>query len=315
MSFSPSSAPVHWQTGTIATESANPATESMDQLSTLAMLTAINQQDQQVAQAVAQALPAIAGLVDVIAQAFAIGGRLIYVGAGTSGRLGVLDASECPPTFGVDDRLVQALIAGGERALRFAVEGAEDRADLAEADVAGLNLTSADVVVGLSASGSAPYVVRALELAAAVPVFTTGSIACVPGSALTLVANHAIVVETGPEVLAGSTRLKAGTAQKLVLNMLTTGAMVKWGKTYGNRMVDVKPTNAKLRQRAIRLVASIGQVDQARAQALLVQTENQVKPAIVMGRLGCDITQAQAKLAAVGGMLSQVIGTNSGIDV
>lgn len=291
-----------------STEQANAASEGLDHLSTEACLRLMNQQDQQVTQAVAQAITALVPLVDAVTEAFRRGGRLFYVGAGTSGRLGVLDASECPPTFSVDSDQVQGIIAGGDWALRHAVEGAEDQAELAEQDAARCQWTGNDVVVGLSASGGAQYVCRALALANQMPVLATGCVTSVADSALVQLARYPVVVETGAEVLAGSTRLKAGTAQKLVLNMLSTASMVALGKTYGNRMVDLRATNHKLRLRAQRLVCEIAQVTPEHAEWLLQQTDYRVKPAIVMARLGGTVDQADARLAAVQGQLRQVIG-------
>jgi N-acetylmuramic acid 6-phosphate etherase len=287
----------------VATEATNPETLTIDALSTEAMLRLINQQDQQVALAVAEAIPAMVSVVEAIAKAFTEGGRLIYVGAGTSGRLGVLDASECPPTFGVSPELVQALIAGGEAALRQAIEGAEDDEAAGEADILALRLTPLDVVVGLSASGGAPYVCGAIKAAKQVGVSLTASVTCVANSPITQVADVAVVAPTGAEVLAGSTRLKAGTAQKLILNMLTTASMINIGKTYGNLMVDVQPTNAKLRLRAQRLVVKIGEVSEEKALGLLQAANWQVKPAIVMAKTGLSLEEATQKLKVVAGNL------------
>ncbi|MGQ9889996.1 MAG: N-acetylmuramic acid 6-phosphate etherase, partial [Aggregatilineales bacterium] len=258
------------------------------------------------AAAVAAALPDIAAAVEAIAAQLAGGGRLIYVGAGTSGRLGLLDAVECVPTFGVAPETVQALIAGGTAALARAVEGAEDDRAAGRADLLALNLTAQDAVVGIAASGRTPYVVAALEAAAETGALTVGVACSVPAPALDA-AQIRIAVLTGPEVIAGSTRLKAGTAQKMVLNMLSTGAMARLGKVYGNLMVDVRATNQKLAARARRIVAQLGQVDEDTAARLLAQAGGAVKPAVVMARRGVDAAEAQRLLDQAGGFLRCVI--------
>ncbi len=267
----------------IPTEQANPRTVDIDQLSTDAVLCRINDEDQGVALAVAQVIPQITPVVDAIVRAFAAGGRLLYFGAGTSGRLGVLDASECPPTYGSPPDQVQAFIAGGDIALRSAVEGAEDSDALGAADAEQANLTQNDVVVGISASGGAPYVLAAMRVARSHGA-TTAAITCHGGSPLALAVDWPIIAEVGPEVVAGSTRMKAGTAQKLILNMLTTGAMIQSGKTYRNLMVDVQPTNRKLRERARRMVALLGDVDADTADRLLAATGHAVKPAVLIAK-------------------------------
>lgn len=239
--------------GTLVSESRNPATMALDKLSTLAMLTCINDEDRKVPEAIRLVLPAIAQAVDLTAEALKQGGRLIYLGAGTSGRLGVLDASECPPTFGVPHGMVIGLIAGGPGALLKAVEGAEDDMALGAKDLQDLQLTATDMVVGLAASGRTPYVIGALRYARALGC-PTAAISCNPDSPIAQEAQVAISPVVGPEALTGSTRMKSGTAQKLVLNMLSTGAMVKLGKVYQNLMVDVKATNVKLVDRACRIV-------------------------------------------------------------
>jgi N-acetylmuramic acid 6-phosphate etherase len=263
------------------TESVNDATSHLDQCSTLEMCQLINKNDAQVAIAIERALPQIAAVIDAIHHAFAKGHRLFYIGAGTSGRLGVLDASECPPTFGTDPQLVQGIIAGGDRALRDAVEGVEDDSPAGVADVEAFGIQEGDVLVGISASGNPAYVVEALKSARAKGA-VTAALVCNPDAAMITYADHAIVTVVGPEVLAGSSRLKAGTSQKLVLNMLTTGAMIKWGKTYGNLMVDVKASNEKLLRRALNLVMRVAGVDEAKAKAALDQCNQRVKPAILV---------------------------------
>lgn len=290
----------------VSTEHINPNTEEIDLMPTEAMLRAINTQDQTVPLAVEKAIPQITHMVEAVVRAFQSGGRLFYIGAGTSGRLGVLDASECPPTFSVDPSLVQGLIAGGDTALKNAVEGAEDDPEAGKNALDNAKITQNDVVIGLSASGGAAYVIAALE-AAKTKGAVTGAITCSAHSKLSQVADIAMVAEVGPEVLAGSTRLKAGTAQKLILNMITTGAMIAWGKTYRNLMVDVKPTNVKLKDRAIRLVSLLGKTDSETAQTRLIEAQWQVKPAIVMQALGVNFDEAQRLLAENQGKLRQVL--------
>lgn len=289
------------------TEQANPNTGQIDQLPTLEMLRLINQEDQGVALAVAQALPAIAQAVDTIAERLALGGRLFYVGAGTSGRLGVLDAVECVPTFGTSPELVQGLIAGGAAALTRSVEGAEDKTEAGAADLQTRRLNAGDVVVGIAASGRTPYVLGALAYANQLGAATIGIACNVPAPVLDA-AQIAIGVPVGPEVIAGSTRLKAGTAQKMVLNMLSTASMVKLGKVYGNLMVDVQVTNAKLRGRALGLLIQITGVEEAEAKTLLEQANLRVKVAIVMQKRGVSAKTAEALLAAARGHLRAVIG-------
>ncbi len=240
-------------TGIPRTETRNPKAAALAKMSSREILELMNDEDTGVAVAVRAALPAIERATDAIAAAFAHGGRLRYIGAGTSGRLGVLDASEAPPTFGVEPDLVQGIIAGGEGALRTSIEGAEDDPLSGERDVVRATRPG-DVVVGISAGGSARYVVAALRAAGALGA-TTACITCVAGSPLTAVAEIPIVVDVGPEILAGSSRLKAGTATKLVLNMLSTAAMIRSGRTKGDLMIDLRPTNAKLRSRAVRMVS------------------------------------------------------------
>ncbi len=292
----------HPLAGLIATEQINPRTRDIDLLPTEAMLHRINEEDAQVAHAVQAAIPAIAPVVDCIVAALQQGGRLFYVGAGTSGRLGVLDASECPPTYGTPPDLVQALIAGGERALRFAVEGAEDSEAAGRQDAENATLTAHDVMVGISASGRAAYVRAALQVANQAGA-VTAALCCNPRADFLKDVQHPIVVDTGPEVVAGSTRMKAGTAQKLVLNMLTTGAMIQLGKTYENLMVDVQPTNQKLKERACRIVAALAGTSTHQAEQALNQTHYQVKPAVLMLKTQVSFEEAQARLHAASGKL------------
>ncbi len=289
------------------TELVNDLTKDLDKLSTLEMLTLINAEDAKAVAAVQAVLPAVTIAVDRIADAFRCGGRLIYVGAGTSGRLGVLDASECLPTFGVKPEMVFGIIAGGERALTRAIEGAEDDAAAGELAMQAADVQSNDVVVGISASGGAPFVRTAIAEAKRRGAMTVG-IANSQNAPLCSDADIPIEAVVGAEVLQGSTRMKSGTAQKLILNMLSTGAMVRIGKTYGNRMVDVQCSNAKLIKRAQRLVADIGQVtDEATVQTLLNAAGGNVKTAIVMARRGVDRDGAEGLLRAADGFLSKVI--------
>ncbi|MEQ9967839.1 N-acetylmuramic acid 6-phosphate etherase [Pectobacterium carotovorum] len=292
--------------GKLVSETRNPATMALDQLSTLEMMHAFNQEDRKVPEAIALVLPAIAEAVDLAAASLQEGGRLIYLGAGTSGRLGVLDASECPPTFGVPHGLVIGLIAGGPGALLKAVEGAEDDPALGEADLKALNLTAADMVVGLAASGRTPYVIGALRYAHNVGC-RTAAISCNPHSPIAQEAQVAISPVVGPEALTGSTRLKSGTAQKLVLNMISTGAMVKLGKVYQNLMVDVKATNVKLLDRACRIVVEATGAEREQAQQALVQADNEVKPAILMLLTNIDVAAARERLKQHNGYLREAL--------
>ena len=295
--------------GALATEARNPASEELDALPTLEMLHVMNDEDGKVASAVREQLPAIAQAVDAIVERFGRGGRLFYIGAGTSGRLGVLDASECPPTFSVSPELVQGLIAGGEPALRVASEHSEDSPEEGARDVEAAGFAAdgrPDTLVGIAASGRTPYVMGALAYAQAQGALTIG-LSCVPGSALAQAAAIAISPATGPEVLTGSTRLKAGTATKLVLNMLSTAVMVRTGATFGNLMVNVQPTNAKLVDRAERIVTQATGCDLATAADLLRASDMSVKTAIVMQRLGLTREQAAEKLEQTHGVLRRAL--------
>jgi len=281
--------------GSLVSETRNSETMDLDALSTIELVTRFNQQDTLVALAVKETLPDVARAVDAAAIALKAGGRIIYMGAGTSGRLGVLDASECPPTFGVPHGLVIGLIAGGPGALLKAVEGAEDNPQLGEDDLRDLTLTPQDLVVGLAASGRTPYVIGGLKHARATGC-TTVAISCNPGSPIAQAADIAISPVVGPEALTGSTRLKSGTAQKLVLNMISTGAMVKFGKVYQNLMVDMKASNIKLIDRACRMVVEATGVTLEQARSVLEQTGYDVKPAILMVLTGLDVDAARARL-------------------
>ena len=290
----------------IATEERNPRTTEIDRISTRELVDVMNQEDARVAAAVATQAGQIAGAIDRIADRMRHGGRLIYTGAGTSGRLGVLDASECPPTFNTPPGLVLGLIAGGDRALRHSIENAEDRPDQGAADLQDVDLAAGDAVVGIAASGRTPYVIGALEYARTVGALTIG-LACSPNSPISKRVDVMITPVVGPEVVTGSTRLKAGTAQKLVLNMLSTGVMVRLGKTYGNLMVDVQATNSKLRQRAIRIVSEATGLESTAADAALRQAGGDVKTAIVATLLRIEPESARERLEKAGGIVRNAI--------
>ena len=292
----------------LISESQNPVSLAIDLEDSLGIVSIINEQDHQVSQAITDELPNIARAVDRIVAQLQAGGRLIYIGAGTSGRMGVLDAVECMPTFGVDEDLVTAIIAGGEQAMFRAQEGAEDNADAGAMDLQNINLNKTDVVVGIAASGRTPYVIGALQYARQLGAATI-AVSCNPESAISQQADVAIVPVVGPEVITGSTRMKAGTAQKLVLNMLSTASMIKLGKTYHNYMVDVKTTNDKLLARGTRMVMEITGVSQQQAEQTLVQADNSVKTALYMILAGVDKTQAEADLSAADGFLRRALQT------
>ena len=291
--------------GKLITEQRNPSTLTIDEMTTLDLVTTINAEDARVAAAIEPVLYEIAALVDATAAALAGGGRLIYVGAGTSGRLGVLDASECPPTFGVDPRLVVGVIAGGERALRHAVEGAEDDAPQGEADMRALGLSVDDVVVGIAASGRTPYTLGAMRYGRSIGA-KIGCIVNNPGSEMAQVAHFPIVVLCGPEVITGSTRMKAGTAQKLVLNMISTAAMIRLGKVYENLMIDVEITNQKLRTRALGIIREITGVDEAEATQAL-DAYGSVKAAVFALLTDADAETARTLLTGNDGHLKRAL--------
>ena len=280
---------------TLITEQRNPNSMNVDSLSALEIVQLMNDEDKQVPLAIEKCLPQIAQAVECIVAAFQQGGRLVYIGAGTSGRLGVLDASECPPTFGVSPEMVKGIIAGGERALRHPIEGAEDSKAQAVVDLQTIQFSSKDVLVGIAASGRTPYVIGALEYAKSLGSVTV-SIASNPNSAMANIVDIAIDTVVGPEVLTGSSRLKSGTAQKLVLNMLTTASMILMGKCYQNLMVDVQASNEKLKARAIRIVMQATDCDKAIAEETLKQADQNVKLAIMMILSGLDRSQAEALL-------------------
>ena len=280
---------------TLITEQRNPNSMHVDSLSALEIVQLMNDEDKQVPLAIEKCLPQIAQAVERIVAAFQQGGRLVYIGAGTSGRLGVLDASECPPTFGVSPEMVKGIIAGGERALRHPIEGAEDSKAQAVFDLQTIHFSSKDVLVGIAASGRTPYVIGALEYAKRLGSVTV-SIASNTNSAMANIVDIAIDTVVGPEVLTGSSRLKSGTAQKLVLNMLTTASMILMGKCYQNLMVDVQASNEKLKARAIRIVMQATDCDKALAEETLKQAEQNAKLAIMMILSGLDRAQAEALL-------------------
>ncbi len=290
------------------TEHRNPRTADIDLASAEEIVDLINAEDRTVADAVASQRTEIARAIDAVETAFRAGHRLLYCGAGTSGRLGVLDASECPPTFGTDPSMVVGVIAGGDRALRTPIEGAEDSPEGGAAAVRENNVAAGDVMIGLAASGTTPYVRGALAEAKARGA-VTGLIACSPPpDAMRAVADLLIVPVVGPEVLTGSTRMKAGTAQKLVLNTITTGAMIRIGKSYGNLMVDMRATNAKLADRAERIVMETTGVARDDARTLLERAGGVVKLAIVMHALNVDAQEAAHKLEAAGGVIRRATG-------
>jgi N-acetylmuramic acid 6-phosphate etherase len=291
---------------TMLSEQRNPNTLHIDALSSLEIVTLLNHEDKQVAFAVEKNLPQIAQAVEHIVAAFQSGGRLVYMGAGTSGRLGVLDASECPPTFGVPSSMVVGLIAGGEAALRNAVEGAEDNREAGEQDLRHIHFSRKDVLVGIAASGRTPYVIGGLQYAKQLGA-TTISLVSNPNASMSDIADIAITTAVGPEALTGSSRLKSGTAQKMVLNILTTAAMIRLGKCYQNLMVDVQATNQKLKARAILIVMQATECDQITAEQTLFTTHGNAKLAIMMLLSGLDKDQAEAVLTQNKGRLKDAL--------
>ena len=290
----------------LATEQNNPASAAIDEMTTLEMMTLINQEDQKAALSIAPILPQIAAAVDLIAERLQQNGRLIYCGAGTSGRLGILDAAECPPTFGTEPGQVVGLIAGGHEAMFQAQEGAEDDEAAAVSDLTAIELTAADVVVGLSASGRTPYAVSALRYARQRGAATI-AVASSPASPLAQEADIALTALPGPEVIAGSTRLKAGTVQKLILNMLSTGTMIRLGKVYGNRMVDVQATNEKLARRALRIVQEVTGDEEAACQENLNKANGNAKLAILLALSGLSPEEGKRCLEKSAGRLKAAL--------
>ncbi len=294
------------QLESLVSEGRNPHTMLLDQLSTLDLVKVINLEDHKVAQAVAQVLPQVAKAVDYAVDSLSNGGRLIYLGAGTSGRLGILDAVECRPTFSVPDDLVIGLIAGGERAVIHAVEGAEDDEQAGINDLTNIHLQAIDMVVGIAASGRTPYVISGLAYAKSIGC-KTASLVCNPDSVMLTMVDAGICTQVGPECLTGSTRMKSGTAQKLVLNMLSTATMVKLGKVYENLMIDVNASNKKLHARAVRIVMQATQCNQSDAKIALVQAGNSAKLAILMILTGADAGRANSLLKETHGHLRQAL--------
>lgn len=290
------------------TEYRNENTKDIDLLSTIDMVRKMNEEDQIVAKVVGDEAPNIAMAIDIIAKSFLKGGRLFYFGAGTSGRLGILDASECPPTFSVDPSMVQGIIAGGPKAILHAAEGAEDNVDEGKKDAN--ILTDKDVCVVISASGNPKYLLGVLEKADEIGAATI-AITCNSKGKIAEEAGHVICAEVGPEVIAGSSRLKAGTAQKMILNMLSTGSMIKIGKTYENFMIDLKAVNEKLKDRAIRIVSQIAGVTNSEALASLLKCNWEIKTAIVMNQLKVDTDEARLELKKHGGVLRKIINTQT----
>jgi N-acetylmuramic acid 6-phosphate etherase len=290
----------------LLTETRNPASAVIDELPTLDMLRVINAADQEVAGSVERELPHIAAAVDAIVDRLELGGRLFYIGAGTSGRLGVLDASECPPTFNTPPDLVQGLIAGGDQALRHSVERAEDDPAQGRRDLEERNFAGRDALVGIAASGRTPYVLGALAYAREMGALSIG-LSCTPRSEVAKAAELAITPLTGPEIITGSTRMRAGTATKLVLNMLSTGVMIRMGYVYGNLMVNVQPTNTKLVDRARRIIASIANVSYDEASRLLAEAGS-VRTAILMHKRNLSRVDAETRLAAAKGRLRVALG-------
>jgi N-acetylmuramic acid 6-phosphate etherase len=290
----------------LSTEAPNPSSAEIDSLSTLQMLEVISAADREVAPAVAREITDIAKAVDAIVERLETGGRLFYIGAGTSGRLGVLDASECPPTFNTPPELVQGLIAGGDPALRHSIEQAEDDPEQGKQDLRQAGLSGGDVAVGIAASGRTPYVLGGLELARSLGALTIG-LSCTPNSEVARAADIAITPITGPEIIAGSTRMRAGTATKLVLNMLSTGVMIRLGYVYGNLMVNVQPTNEKLTDRARRIISATTGVSYDEASRLLSEA-GAVRTAIVMHKRKLSRRGAETELAAAKGRLRIALG-------
>lgn len=295
----------------LTTEARHPDSEDLDRLDPPAIVALMNAEDARTVAAVQAESAAIATAITWTAARFRAGGRLIYLGAGTSGRLGVLDASECPPTFGTDPSMVVGLIAGGPQALTRAIEGAEDSPEQGAADLAGLEPTPRDLVVGIATSGRTPYVLGAVDHARERGIATVG-IACNRPSLLGERVDLEIAPLVGPEILAGSTRLKAGTATKMILNMITTGAMIQIGKTLGNRMVDLRPTNQKLQIRARRMLRELAGIDEAAAIALLARSGGELKRALVAALAGVDPDEAERRLIEAGGQVRAALAAGVG---
>ena len=290
----------------LTTEARNEATKKIDQVSTLEMVTLINQEDQKVAQAIEKVLPQIAAAIDAAAERFKKGGRLIYCGAGTSGRLGALDAIELTPTYSVSPERAFGILAGGEKAMYQAIEGAEDSKELSIEDLTQHQLTARDVVIAIAASGRTPYAVSAIEYGKKVGALTI-SVTCNNQSPMNQLAEIGIALIVGPEVITGSTRMKAGSAQKMVLNMFSTGIMVKVGNIYQNLMVNVQPTNEKLIQRATNIIKEAAEIEESQAKEYLEAAQLEVAPAIVMAKAHVDFQKAKQLLAEHDGRISEVL--------
>lgn len=293
----------------LISEEQNPQTMDIDLLSPLEIVQKINEQDKLVASAIEKVLPQIATAIDHIVHAFKQGGRLIYIGAGTSGRLGVLDAVECPPTYGISDQMIQALIAGGDKAVFQAQEGAEDDPYQGQGDLTGIQLQAEDIVVGIAASGRTPYVIGALDYANSIGAMTV-ALTCNPHSPIAEQAKINITPVVGPEVLTGSTRMKSGTAQKMILNMLSTASMIRLGKSYHNLMVDVRASNEKLQARATRMVMQITGASQDQVKTALELSNNQVKQAIMMILTGLSASEAEQLLDLKNGFLRDALNNS-----
>ncbi|MCL4425444.1 MAG: N-acetylmuramic acid 6-phosphate etherase [Firmicutes bacterium] len=296
---------------TLITEAVNERSRDLDRLSVLEMVRIINDEDKKVASAVEAELEHIAQAIEIIAEALRKGGHLIYLGAGTSGRLGVLDAVECPPTFGLAPEIIRGVLAGGERAMFRSAEDVEDDEMQGAADLRREGITSADVIVGIAASGRTPYTIGGLKEARRRGCKTV-AITNNPGSPMTALADVAITPVVGPEVLAGSTRMKAGTSQKIVLNMISTGVMVRLGKVYSNLMVDVRPTNGKLVERAKRIIREVTGLDRARVEGLWVEADQETRTAIVMALADCSAAEAREALARHGGRVREAVEERRG---
>lgn len=290
----------------LTTEQRNNKTRNLDEMTTEEILQVMNEEDKTVAIAVSKELEQIEKLVQKVIASFRKGGRLIYMGAGTSGRLGILDAVECPPTFGTEKEMVQGLIAGGLEAFTNAIEGAEDNEELAIKDLQSIGLTEKDIVIGIAASGRTPYVISGLRYARQIGA-ATGSIACNKGAEMSKYADISVEVETGPEILTGSTRLKAGTAQKMVLNMISTASMIGIGKVYKNLMVDVQATNVKLKERAKRIIMQAADVDAETAERYYAAAQGHVKTAIIMILLQCSYEEATERLQKANGFVRRAL--------
>ncbi|GGL43079.1 N-acetylmuramic acid 6-phosphate etherase [Sporolactobacillus putidus] len=294
----------------LSTEKRNEKTMNLDTMSIHDLLTTMNHEDRTVPQAVGNVLNAVEQAVQCVVKSFKSGGRLIYLGAGTSGRLGVLDAAECPPTFSVSSNMVQGIIAGGEKALTHAVEGIEDNEKLGGEDLKALSISEWDTIVGIAASGRTPYVIGGLKYAQKAGAKTI-SLSCNKNAEISRYANVKIEIETGPEVLTGSTRLKAGTAQKLVLNMISTASMVQIGKVYKNLMVDVQPTNQKLIDRAERIIMQATDIERETARKYFEMAHHDVKAAIVMNLLNCSYDEARNHLKHANGFIRETLQEGS----